>query len=205
MVSGELEQHEFLPLRLLSEVLTVLLGVVVASIAARLVGEFLSLHGVHWRWNAIFDRLDQATDITIFGTSILFVVWFRRARINAEPHGYRQRRARGWTFWGWVVPIVDMWIPFQLMGDIWRAGLSEERRHKIAWLPALWWTCWLLSGLSFGTGSSATTSPIPHLAAHTYTVSLCLLAAAGAVLIAIIRIVSNGPVGSPLPSLAYAP
>ena len=71
----------------------------------------------------------------IFAAGIVFVVWFRRARINAEGHGWRQRRARGWAFWGWGVPIANPWIPFQLMGDIWRAGprcLSSPRRRRPA-------------------------------------------------------------------------
>ena len=38
-------------------------------------------------------------------------------------------------------------VPFQIMGDIWRAGLPDRRRRKTAWLAALWWTCWLLSGV----------------------------------------------------------
>ena len=134
------------------------------------------------------------------GLSILFVVWFYRARINAERHGYRQRRARGWAFWGWIVPIVNIWFPFQIMGDIWRAGLSAEQRRETAWLPALWWTCWLLSGLGiFGAGEmSVNSGSVPHIVADTNAASLCFLAVAGAMLIAIIRTVSDGPVGSPL-------
>jgi len=77
-------------------------------------------------------QLDTAADITIAGLSILFAVWFYRARINAERHGYRQRHARGWAFWGWIVPIVNLWFPFQIMGDIWRAGLPAEQRRETA-------------------------------------------------------------------------
>ena len=145
-------------------------------------------------------QLDKAADITIFGLSILFVVWFYRARINAERHGYRQRRARGWAFWGWIVPIVNLWFPFQIMGDIWRAGLPAEQRGETAWLPALWWTCWLLSGLGiYGAGSmSVNSGSVPHIAGDPNAASLCFLAVAGAMLIAIIRTVSDGPVGSPL-------
>jgi hypothetical protein len=84
------------------------------------------------------------------------------------------------------------------MGDIWRAGLPAEHRRKAAWLPALWWTCWLLSGLSFGTQEkSANSGSIPRMAADTNVGSLFLLAIAGAMLIAIIRTVTDGPVGSP--------
>jgi len=142
----------FLPLRGLANILTVLLAVVVAFIWARLTIKLLSPGSVHYF--ADF-QLDRAADITIFGLSILFVVWFYRARINAERHGYRQRRARGWAFWGWIVPIVNLWFPFQIMGDIWRAGLPAELRGETAWLPALWWTCWLLSGLGiYGAGEA---------------------------------------------------
>jgi Domain of unknown function (DUF4328) len=199
MVGDQQQRPGFLPLRGLANILTVLLAVVVAAIAARLAIQLFSLGSAHLRHSLIDFRLDKAADIAIFGLSILFVVWFRRARINAERHDYRQRRARGWAFWGWIVPIVNIWFPFQIMGDIWRAGLPAQQRRKTAWLPALWWTCWLLSGLSFGAQAmSANSGPVPHIAANTQAGSLCFLAIAGAMLIPIIRTVSGGPVGSPL-------
>jgi Domain of unknown function (DUF4328) len=199
MTGDQQQRPGFLPLKGLANILTVLLAFVVAAIAARLAIQLLSLGSAHWRHSLIDFRLDKADDITISGLSILFVVWFRRARINAERHDYRQRRARGWTFWGWIVPIVNIWFPFQIMGDIWRAGLPAQQRRKTAWLPALWWTCWLLSGLSIGAKAmSANSGPVPHIAANTQAGSLCFLAIAGALLIPIIRTVSGGPVGSPL-------
>ena len=139
---------EFRPIRGLADIVTVLLAVVVAFVWTRLAFQQLSPGSMHYFTDF---ELDRAADITIFGLSILFVVWFYRARINAERHGYWQRRARGWAFWGWIVPIVNLWFPFQIMGDIWRAGLPAEQRGETAWLPALWWTSWLLSEL----GSSA--------------------------------------------------
>lgn len=199
MGSDQQQWPGFLPLRGLANILTVLLAVVVAAIAARLAIQLLSLGSTHWRHSLIDLRLDTAVDGTVLGLGILFVVWFRRARINAERHDYRQRRARGWAFWGWIVPIVNIWFPFQIMGDIWRAGLPAEQRRRTAWLPAMWWTCWLLSALSDGgQAMSANSGAVPHIAANTDAGSLCFLAIAGAILIAIIRIVSGGPVGSPL-------
>jgi hypothetical protein len=75
----------------------------VATVTARLIIQTYGLGSAHWRHYLIAFLLDKATDITTFVLSILFVVWFRRARINAEFHNYRQRRARGWAFWGWIV------------------------------------------------------------------------------------------------------
>jgi hypothetical protein len=200
MVSGQ--QQRFLPLRGLANVLTVVLAFVVAVIAVRLTVQLLHAGSAHWRRSLIDFRLDKAAGITIFVLGILFVVWLRRARINAESLDYRQRRARGWAFWGWIIPIVSLWIPFQIMGDIWRAGLPAQQRRKTAWLPALWWTCWLLSGLtSFGaqaTSENSGPSPFPRVAPYTPAASLGFLALAGATLIPIIRAVSYGPVGSAL-------
>jgi hypothetical protein len=199
MVRGQ-RHRSFLPLRGLANALCVVLAVVVAAIVARIVIQWLSLGTAHWRRSFIDFGLDKAVDITIFVWSIVFVVWFRRARINAEGHGHRQRRARAWTFWGWLVPIVNLWFPFQIMGDIWRAGLPAAERRRTAWLPALWWTCWLFSGLSFGARAmSANSGPIPRLAADTPAVSLGLLVVCGLLLIAIICEVTDGPVGSPPP------
>lgn len=148
--------------------------------------------------------LDLVSDLAKIATvaiTILFLVWFRRARINAEHHGWRQRRARGWTFWGWVVPVANLWIPFQIMGDIWRAGLPEPARSKTAWLPALWWTAWLLGG---GTEAISGRSPaagkvIPGMTPGAPLAGQILLAAAALALLAIIRKVSDGPVGAPDP------
>jgi hypothetical protein len=97
-----------------------------------------------------------------------------------------------------VLPIVDFWIPFQMMGDIWRAGLPPERQHKTAWLPALWWTAWLLSEVYVGRAATQnSTGPLPHLNASTPAINIAFGMVAGGLLIAIIRAVSNGPVGAP--------
>ncbi|HSR84186.1 MAG TPA: DUF4328 domain-containing protein [Streptosporangiaceae bacterium] len=206
MVSDRDQPPEFLPLRGLANFVTVLLAGVVAAIAAKLALRQFGLGNVHL-WHGLAEgQLNSAINIAIVGTAILFVVWFRRARINADGHGYPQRRALGWTFWGWVVPIINLWFPFQIMGDIWRAGLPPQRRRQTAWLPLLWWTCWLASGLSFGArAAAANAGPIPHIGGGTDAGSLSLLAVAGVALIAIIRTVSGGPVGSPLRPDAGAP
>ena len=86
----------------MGNVLIIVLAAVVTAIAVRLVIQGFGLGSAHWRRHFIDDRLDKAADITMFGLGIGFVVWLRRARINAEHRGWRQRRARGWAFWGWV-------------------------------------------------------------------------------------------------------
>jgi hypothetical protein len=86
------------------------------------------------------------------------------------------------------------------MGDIWRAGLPAGRRDKTAGRLVLWWTTWLLGGLTIST--KAKNYPWPNLAAGTLTVSLCCLAVSAVALITIIRAVCAGPLGSPHSALA---
>jgi Domain of unknown function (DUF4328) len=85
--------------------------------------------------------------VAFAATVVVFLIWFFLARTQAEQSGWRQRRARAWTFWGWIIPFANLWVPFQFMGDIWRAHLPPSRWRKTAWLPVVWWTSWVLMGL----------------------------------------------------------
>jgi hypothetical protein len=188
--------RELLPLRGLGGPLTGLLALTAAMIVVQLVLRvYGTASGQPWA-SRLSPRVGDAGEAAFFLTAIVFVVWFRRARINAESSSWRQRRARSWTLWGWIIPIADLFVPFQLMGDIWRAGLPAAQRKKTAWLPALWWTAWLLGELSSGPfqagGSSGSSLQLSLPGASSF--SLCASAVSGALLIPIVRAVSARPV-----------
>jgi Domain of unknown function (DUF4328) len=199
--------RELLPLRGLGGLLTGLLALTAAMIVVQLVLRvYGTASGQSWA-SRLSPRVGDAGEAAFFLTAIVFVVWFRRARINAESSSWRQRRARGWTLWGWIIPIANLFVPFQLMGDIWRADLPAAQRKKTAWLPALWWTAWLLSGIyeeggqrswissgpSQSSGSSSLSLSLPGASSF----SLCALAISGALLIPIVQAVSARPVAGP--------
>jgi Domain of unknown function (DUF4328) len=186
--------QEFLPLRPLAHVLTVLLAGGIALDTAILVLPMFS-QGTQSQAEMDDKPLVVLSRVVLAATGILFLVWLHRARINAERSSWRQRHARAWVILGWIIPIVNLWIPFQLMGDIWRAGLPPARRTRVAWLPALWWASWLLTAVSpirSGTPAGPWEPQFPHS-----WPPLCLYGSAGLTLIAIIKIVSTGPVGEP--------
>jgi hypothetical protein len=185
--------HEFLPLRTLAGALIILLASTIVLTAAELA--FVGPRHATWGTGTHARPLVVLSVVSALVTAIVFLIWFRRARINAERLGWRQRRARGWTFWGWIVPIVNLWIPFQIMGDIWRAGLPPAERAWTAWLPVSWWVSWLASAplLWIQTGSSAKSDGgLTH-----GWLNFVFFAIAGLTLMAIIHRVSNGPVGIP--------
>jgi hypothetical protein len=107
---------------------------------------------------------------------VLFVAWFYRARVNAEGHG--------------IAPLVNLWFPFQIMADIWRAGLPAEARANRAILPGIWWTCLL----AFSWLWSVTPGPANHIWYVGIPVKIAgVLAAIMTALL--VRKVPNGPLG----------
>jgi len=68
--------------------------------------------------------------------------WLQRARDNAIllrpdlPH----RRQAGWVWLGWFIPFANVWVPYQVVGDVQRASVPAERWAGLGW----WWTAWLL-------------------------------------------------------------
>src|SRR5699024_3862858 len=49
-----------------------------------------------------------------------------------------QRRAAHWAVLGWIVPVVNLWFPFQVVADAAR-GVGARRPN-----PRPWWIAWLV-------------------------------------------------------------
>jgi hypothetical protein len=101
---------------------------------------------------------DPAQVITAYGAAALlyFLVllplwivgslWLFRARENAvliAPD--RVHRSAVWAWLGWVVPIVFLWVPKQIIDDCWRitsssAAVGQRGRYRDT---RLWWGLWI--------------------------------------------------------------
>lgn len=119
---------------------------------------------------------------------VMFLVWFYRARVNADGSGWPQRLAPGWAVWSWFIPVVNLWLPFQIMADIWRSSLPAEARANRATLPGIWWTS-LLALFLLLTISGSQTNPL------WYVLLLIKIAAVLAAIMTalLVRKVSSGP------------
>lgn len=95
-----------------------------------------------------FSSLTDGVSLTLrCAAGVVFLVWLWRARHNAEqlspaPH----RRSRGWVIGSWVCPVVNLWFPYQIVTDVWKASRPDDRaliglsgRRLLRW----WWACWL--------------------------------------------------------------
>ncbi|WP_420121026.1 DUF4328 domain-containing protein [Nakamurella sp.] len=99
------------------------------------------------------DRADQfqqtavLLDLACFvATAIVFLIWFRRLRINAGWWAPQvQRRSQGWAVGGWFVPVVNLWFPFTIARDILagsRPPGSADRSGQT--VVTLWWIVWIV-------------------------------------------------------------
>jgi hypothetical protein len=81
---------------------------------------------------------------------VLVMTWAYQSRKNAEAYTLSPfRRSRGWAFWSWICPVVNLWFPYQVVKDIWTAsdtgrgdGVPVRAWATTALVP-VWWTCFL--------------------------------------------------------------
>ncbi|WP_331737266.1 DUF4328 domain-containing protein (plasmid) [Streptomyces sp. NBC_00984] len=78
---------------------------------------------------------------------VAFVVWLWRVRINAEvmSGATAHRRSRGWVVGSWFAPVVNMWIPYQVVSDVWRA--SARQRAVPVTLVTTWWALFVAANI----------------------------------------------------------
>jgi hypothetical protein len=80
------------------------------KLAAALV-TVLVVDAAAWLGAIVVPVLVAVSNFGFLVAMVMFVVWFYRARINAEGHGWPQRLSPGWAIVAWVVPVVNFWFP----------------------------------------------------------------------------------------------
>ena len=69
-------------------------------------------------------------------TFVLVGLWLGQARRNADRIAPdQQRRSKVWVWLSWVVPIVWLWFPKQVVDDVWRSTVRDPGEPRTEW----WW------------------------------------------------------------------
>lgn len=95
---------------------------------------------------------DTWTPYDIFGLTWIIVaaaayvitcLWLYQVRTNLEvlSPGAEHARRKGWVWAGWLVPLVSLWFPFQIVRDVLK-GLPGPLPTT---LIGGWWTLWLFT------------------------------------------------------------
>jgi preprotein translocase subunit SecY len=138
---------------------------------------------------------------------ITFIVWMYWARLNSHATASRHQHkwAPMWVILGWIIPIVNLFVPQAVMQDIWRASdrsqgtLALQLRPKSGLVTA-WWSCWIVSFALAYVGARLQTDQ-----AVWSTLSTAVTVAAAVLAIQIIRKVNDAQHSVTEPAPAPAP
>ncbi|WP_228472857.1 DUF4328 domain-containing protein [Streptomyces cyaneochromogenes] len=84
--------------------------------------------------------------------AIIFVIWFFRMRRNTGLMAPDQfRNGPGWAIGAWLIPLVNLWMPYRIALDMWGAATplpaEGERYRARTWPVNLWWGLFVFSVL----------------------------------------------------------
>ncbi len=81
--------------------------------------------------------------------AVAFLAWLLRIRDNAQAlSGKPPRYSLPWVYLGWVVPIINLWVPRGVVVDIHQRSAPGKRLPRsVNW----WWGLWVV-GLLSGVG-----------------------------------------------------
>lgn len=90
--------------------------------------------------------------LVMLATFVVFILWFRRVRLNAEVFDASMQQMKpGWAVGAWFVPVANLWLPRRIAGGIWIASAqthTDGSWRTVSVAPVnLWWGAWVCSSL----------------------------------------------------------
>jgi hypothetical protein len=117
-------------------------------------------------------------------TGIAMIVWLWRARAAAEVVEVPRGWGRPWVIAGWLVPVVNLWVPHNVVTAVWRVSAPP---HTSPWPVYAWWAAWLGCFVPLQLSDLDISGTAPHIR---HEIVLCviyaLLAALAALLAAVV-------------------
>jgi hypothetical protein len=85
-----------------------------------------------------------------------FSIWLANMRDVADVLWREgQRRRRAWLFFGWVVPVAQLFVPKMFVNDLWAAGRPEPQRRRGHPLLTAWWLSVLVAANAYSDAPEA--------------------------------------------------
>lgn len=102
----------------------------------------------HWEWGEGCMALINL--LLLLTCAVMFIVFLFRARANVRALDERGLdQASFWVVAGWVVPIIWLWKPYQVVLELWERSACDSHGRAVsaasAGPPNAWWALWLIS------------------------------------------------------------
>ncbi|MFD8045115.1 DUF4328 domain-containing protein [Streptomyces chartreusis] len=101
---------------------------------------------------SLYDTASRYQVVVYLPAAIAFVLWFFRMRaLTGLMAPDRFRNGPGWAIGGWLIPLVNLWMPYRIAVDMWGAATplttEGERFRARLWPVNLWWGLFVFSVL----------------------------------------------------------
>jgi hypothetical protein len=187
---------------------SILIGLVTVTAWATAWSDWFSYRTLR-TYGADPDKLDKAdlisgslgiiSALALLAAAAVFIIWLWRVRWNAEMFCRGQHRfTRGWVLGCWLVPVVNLWYPKQVVDDIVAASDPRTDPHTLSLkeipgtqLVWAWWITWvigLVTGNIVQRGVLAGASQLGDLRTNVILSSVSALFTTGAAVLAVILI-----------------
>ena len=90
--------------------------------------------------------------LTLIGVGLALVRWldacYGYAKETLKATGFAQE---GWKTWGWIVPFMNVFKPYQVIGEIYKAGTAdylggeEWKKSSGSGMLLVWWIFWVIA------------------------------------------------------------
>jgi len=91
-----------------------------------------------------YDAMTVIIPITMISSWVITSLWLKKLHIAAtaiNPSAMRLKRP--WVFWSWIVPVVSLWFPKNIIEDLLKAEGSDESKSLIGKDTLTWWLTWV--------------------------------------------------------------
>jgi hypothetical protein len=91
-----------------------------------------------------YDAMTVLIPITMISSWVITSLWLKRLHMAATAtNPTAMRLKRPWVFWSWIVPVVSLWFPKNLIEDLLKANGSDEAKSLVGKDTLTWWLTWV--------------------------------------------------------------
>lgn len=91
-----------------------------------------------------YDAMTVIIPITMISSWVITSLWLKNLHIAATAvNPTAMRLKRPWVFWSWIVPVVSLWFPKNIIEDLLKAEGSDESKSLIGKDTLTWWLTWV--------------------------------------------------------------
>lgn len=91
-----------------------------------------------------YDAMTVIIPITMISSWVITSFWLKKLHIAATAtNPTAMRLKRPWVFWSWIVPVVSLWFPKNLIEDLLKSEGSDEAKTLIGKDTLTWWLTWV--------------------------------------------------------------